>query len=58
MVFLSETVGRDLTDLVGRGAGTHSRSGKNSVSRGLANSRDEGLRLLNVLTRRALERLD
>lgn len=60
MIFLSETVGRDLTssDVVGRGAGTHSRPGKNSVSRGLANSRDDDLRLLDVLTRRVLERLD
>jgi hypothetical protein len=31
---------------------------KNLVSRGLSNMRDEDLRLLSVLTRRAIERLD
>jgi hypothetical protein len=67
MIFLSETVGRDLASsaVVGRGAGTlvhglpdHPRPRNIPEARGLANLRDEDLRLLSVLTRRALEGLD
>jgi hypothetical protein len=55
MIFLSKPR-RDLqvpsSDVVGRGAGTHPRT-----SRGLANFKEEDLRLLNILARRALESL-
>jgi hypothetical protein len=51
--------------VIGRGAGTplhdlldHPQKRKKPVSRGLANLRDEDLRLLSVLTRRAIESLD
>ena len=67
MIFLSQTIGnRDLaSDVVGRGEGMllhglpgHFQPRKRRMSRGLANLRDEDLRVLSVLTRRALERLD
>ena len=60
MIFLSQPTGRDLTssDVVGRGVSTHPRSPRKPVSRALANLRNQDLRLLSVLTRRALERLD
>jgi len=60
MIFLSEHHGRDLTssDVVGRGVSTHPRPPRKLVSRALADLRNEDLRLLSVLTRRALERLD
>jgi hypothetical protein len=60
MIFLSQPAGRDLTssDVVGRGVSTHPRHTRKPVSRALANLRNEDLRLLSVLTRRALERLD
>ena len=64
MVFLSETVGRDLasTGVVDRDAATSlhghpDHPQQKSVSRGSANSREENLRLLNVLARSALENL-
>ena len=58
MIFLSKS-GRDLVNsvVVARGAGTPPRPRRNLVSRRLANLREEDLRLLNVLTRRALESL-
>ena len=57
MIFLSR---RDFasSDVVGRGVTEHTRFRTNRASRGLPNLRDEDLRLLNVLTSRALERLD
>ena len=66
MIFLSQTVGRDLaSDVAGHGEGMllHVLPGlfqprEKRVSRGLPNLRDEDSRLLSVLTRRALERLD
>ena len=60
MIFLSQPAGRDLTssDVVDRGMSTHPRLPKKSVSRALANLRDEDLELLSVLTSRALGRLD
>ena len=66
MIFFSETVGRDLENsgVVGHSAGTllhglpdHPRPRKSPVSQDLANLRDEDLRLLSVLTHRALESL-
>jgi len=56
----SQPTGRDLTSsgVVGRGVSTHPRPPRRLVSRALANLRIEDLRLLSVLTRRALERLD
>jgi len=57
----SKQNGRDLTsssDVVGRGVSTHPRPSRKLVSRALANLRNEDLRLLSALTRRALERLD
>ena len=44
--------------LVGRGVSTHPRPPRKPVSRALADLRNDGSRLLGVLTRRALERLD
>jgi hypothetical protein len=51
--------------VIGRGAGTplhdlldRSQNQKNLVSRGLSNMKDKDLRLLSVLTRRVIERLD
>ena len=67
MIFLSEPVQRNLasSDVIGRGVGAllhgppdHLQPRKKPASRGLANLRDEDLRLLSVLTRRALDRLD
>lgn len=67
MIFLSETTGRDLarSDVIGRGVGRplhglpgRFQSRKKLVSRGLANFRDEDFRLLSVLVRRVLDRLD
>ena len=57
MVFLSR---RDLSnsDVVGLGLSMHTRPRTNRALRSLTNLRDEDLRLLNVLTRRALERLN
>jgi hypothetical protein len=51
---------RDLTssDVVGRGVSTHPRPPRELVPRALANLKNEDLRLLSVLNRRALERLD
>ena len=64
MIFLSSTIGRDFAsrDVIGPGTPLHDLPGhlqprKNPVS-SLANLRDEDLRLLSVLTRRALDRLD
>ena len=69
MLFLSEMVGRNLasSDVVGRGAGTlvhglpvpdHPQLRRNPVLRALAGLRNEDLRLLSVLTRRALDSLN
>jgi hypothetical protein len=60
MIFLSQPAGRDLASsgVVGRGASMHPRPPKKPVSRAPANLRNEDLRLLSILTRRALERLD
>jgi hypothetical protein len=66
MIVLSSTIGRDLaSDAVDRDEGMllpglpgHFQLRKRRVSWGLANLRDEDLRLLSVLTRRALEGLD
>jgi hypothetical protein len=60
MIFLIKS-GRDFSNsardsgVVARGAGTHPRPRENLVSRGLTNLREEDLRLLSVLTRRAFE---
>jgi hypothetical protein len=60
MIFLSQPAGRDLASIgvVGRGASMPPRPPKAPVSRAPANLRNEDLRLLSILTRRALERLD
>ena len=69
MLFLRKMVGRNFasSDVVGRGAGTlvhglpapdHPQARRNPVSRALAGLRNEDLRLLSVLTRRALESLN
>ena len=60
MISLSQPAGRDLAsrDVVGTGVSTHSRTPRKPLSRALANLRDEDSRLLSVLTRRVLERLD
>ena len=66
MIFPSETVGRDLaSSVVSRGEGAllhglpdYPRPRKIPEARGLANLRDKDLRLLSVLTRRALASLD
>ena len=59
-------VGRDLASSdVGRGAGTlvhglpdHPQARRNPVPRALAGMKDKDLRLLSVLTRRALDSLN
>ena len=60
MIFLSQPAGGDLTssDVVVRGESTHPRPPRKQVSRALANLRNRDLRLLSVLTRNPLERLD
>ena len=65
MPFLGKMVGRDLAGSdVGRGTGTlahgpdHPQARRNPVSRALAGMKDEDLRLLSVLTRRALDSLN
>ena len=60
MISLSQSASRDLTssDVVGRGVNTDPQHPREPVSRALTNLRNEDLRLLSVLTRRALERLD
>jgi len=56
----SHPAGRHLagSGVVGRGTNMHPRPRKSPVSRAPAKLRDEDLRLLSILTRRALERLD
>ena len=60
MIFLSQPGGRDLTssDVVVRDESTHPRPPRKPLPRALANLRNQDLRLLSVLTRRVLERLD
>ena len=60
MIFLSQPSGRDLASsvVVGRGTSTHPRPLPKLVSRAFANLRNEDLRLLKIVTRRALEILD
>ena len=60
MILLSQPTGRDLaaSGVVGRGVSTRPRSPSKSMSRALANLKNEDFRLLSILTRRALERLD
>ena len=59
-MFLSQPAGRDLASIgvVGRSASMRPRPPKTPVSRATADLRNEDLRLLSILTGRALERLD
>ena len=45
------------SDVVSRGAGRHPRTSERLASRGLANFKEEDLRLVNILARKALENL-
>ena len=63
MIFVSETVGRDLAS--GGRAGTpinghpdHPQPRKKQILRGLTNSTDEDIRLLSLLTRRTYKSID
>jgi hypothetical protein len=64
MIFLSHPAGRDLASsgVIGCGASTHPRLPKKPVLDALANFkailRNENFRLLSILARSALERLD
>ena len=60
MIFPSKPAGRDLASsgVVGHDTSMLPRPPPKPVSRALANLRNEDLRLLRILTRRALERLD
>ena len=60
MIFLSQPAGRDLAirGVVGFDAILHPRPPKEQVSHALANLRNNDLRLLGILTRSALEKLD
>ena len=60
MIMFSQPSGRDLASggVVGRGASTHLQPPQKTTSHAFAYLRNEDFRLLGVLTRRALERLD
>ena len=60
MILLSQPTGRNLASsgVAGRVVSTRPRRFPKPASRALANLRDEDFRLLSILTRRALERLN